>query len=328
MKTEAIVMASPTEVEPREVELPAPGPGELLVQARYTCVSPGTELRCWAGRQPEPIPHPFIPGYAMSGTVVGTGPGTDLREGTAVICKGTLHADVNVQWGGHTRYAVTDEANVIPLPPAVDPLTAAAVKLAAIAYHGVRVSRPQSFERVLVAGLGPIGHMAALAHGATGAEVVAADLAPQRTALVRERGIEALTIEGSLGQALAGDEGFDVVVDATGHPAAIDGLIAAGREVPWDNSLTPTPRYVIQGSYADRFSLPPLAAFAKEMSFLMPRDHQRRDIEAVLSLIGRGRLDLSALLTDLRPPEEAQAVYDELREAPSERLTSIFTWDR
>jgi threonine dehydrogenase-like Zn-dependent dehydrogenase len=62
------------------------------------------------------------------------------------------------------------------------------------------------------------------------------------------------------------------------------------------------------------------------MSFLLPRDHQRRDIEAVLSLLARGRIDLSALVTDLRQPAAAQAVYDELREAPSERLTSVFAW--
>jgi len=321
-------MTNTETVELTGVDIPAPASGEVLVESAYTCISPGTELRCWAGRQPNPIPHPFVPGYAMSGTVVACGPDAALAEGARVICKGTQRADVNLQWGGHVRHAVVAAADLVPIPEDVDMLSAAAVKLAAIAYHGVRLSRPQPHERVLVVGLGPIGHLSALAHAASGAHVVAVDLSEARAAPVRARGVDARALRGSLAETLADEAppGFDVVVDATGRPGAIDDVIAMARELPWDNALTPAPRYVIQGSYADRFSLPPLAAFEKELSFLMPRDHQRRDIEAVLSLVERGKLDLGALTADVQDPADAQRIYEQLRGAKEDILTTVLRW--
>jgi 3-hydroxyethyl bacteriochlorophyllide a dehydrogenase len=325
--TEAIVMSSAKAVGLAAIEIPDPGPGEVLVEAAFTCVSPGTELRCWAGRQPEPIPHPFVPGYSLSGTVIARGSECGPAPGSPVICKGTRAADVNLQWGGHVRHALVATADLVAVPSGLDPLTAAAVKLAAIAHHGARLSRPQMFERVLVVGLGPIGHASALVHAASGAEVLAVDLSPARVELVRERSVDARVLRGSLAATLADSArpGFDIVVDATGHPGAIDDLIAMAREHPWE-SASPPPRYVIQGSYADRLSLPPLAAFAKELCFLWPRDHQRRDIEAVISLVRRGKLDLSALTAQQRDPADAQRVYESLRGAKDEVLTAIFSW--
>jgi bacteriochlorophyllide a dehydrogenase len=328
MSSAAIVMTAPGAVDLSEVHVPDPGPDEVLVEADYTCVSPGTELRCLAGRQPNPIAFPFVPGYALTGRVIERGSGVELATGTRVLCKGTQRCDVNLQWGGHTHHAVLAAADVIALPDQLDSLAAAPVKLAAIAYHGVRLARSAPHERVLVVGLGPIGYLSALLHSTTGAQVIAVDVAPERVEVARESGLDARLAQGGIGAALSEESppGFDVVVDATGHEPAIDEIIAMARDLPWDNSLARGARYVIQGSYADRFSVPPLAAFEKELAFLMPRDHQRRDIEAVLSLLTRGKLDLSALTTDVRSPRDAAEVYGRLAGDKGSTLTTVFDW--
>lgn len=62
------------------------GPGQLLVEARYTLVSQGTELANFTGldpgvRQPGSWNcYPHRPGYAATGTVVATGPPAGGRD--------------------------------------------------------------------------------------------------------------------------------------------------------------------------------------------------------------------------------------------------------
>jgi NADPH:quinone reductase-like Zn-dependent oxidoreductase len=47
-----------------QIEIPEPGVGEVLLEVEYTLISPGTELRCRAGKQDGAV-FPFIPGYSL-----------------------------------------------------------------------------------------------------------------------------------------------------------------------------------------------------------------------------------------------------------------------
>ena len=69
VKARALVATAVHQVEVRDIELPRPERDDVLVQALYTCISPGTELRCLAGQQ-RGTTFPFIPGYAMVGKVI------------------------------------------------------------------------------------------------------------------------------------------------------------------------------------------------------------------------------------------------------------------
>lgn len=62
MQNRALLFAAPHQVSLGETTLPDPGPGEVLIETAFSCVSPGTELRCLAGRQVDRPPFPFIPG--------------------------------------------------------------------------------------------------------------------------------------------------------------------------------------------------------------------------------------------------------------------------
>jgi len=143
------------------------------------------------------------------------------------------------------------------------PSIAAATKLAAIAYRGVRLARPKPHETVAVIGLGAIGLLAAQLHAQSGARVVAADLGA---------------------------------------------------------------RVVIQGSYTGEFCLPYQAIFMKELSFYVPRDVQPRDIRAMLEVIARGKLNLDALIIDVRAPSSAPETYVDLAEPDTELITVAFEW--
>lgn len=52
MITPALLVSAPDTVSLGSVEVPDPGEGEVLIEVACSCVSPGTELRALAGRQP------------------------------------------------------------------------------------------------------------------------------------------------------------------------------------------------------------------------------------------------------------------------------------
>ena len=331
MKARAIVFTGVGRVALQAVEIPPPGDGEVLVEALYTLVSPGTELRCLAGQQ-QGLAFPFIAGYSLVGRVTARGPGATLPRGTLVYCNGTARAaGLPLGWGGHASHAVQPESNVYPVPEGVDPLWAVAAHVAGIAYRGVRLGRPQAHETVAVIGLGTIGALAARLHALSGARVVAADLSPHRVALAQQAGIEAFVPLGDLGQAFREPQhgrvpgGADLVVDATGHPAVLRQAIEVARDKPWDDSAEPGPRLVVQGSYPGDFQVPYDAAFRRELSFSLPRDTQPRDVRAVLDLMARGKLRLDGFAQTRRPGDAVQ-VYADLANPATKLLTVAFQW--
>jgi 3-hydroxyethyl bacteriochlorophyllide a dehydrogenase len=328
MKARTILFTAVNQVALGETELPDPGPEELLIQAHYTCISPGTELRCLAGLQDGAPDWPFIPGYALTGEVIARGSGTTLPVGTPVLCAGTLKAEANRLWGGHVSHAVQREAAVFPIPEGVDLLDASVARLAAIAYHGLRMSRPLAHEQVAVVGLGAIGQLAARLHAMTGAPVVAADLSANRVEIARAAGIEAFVPKSGL---LAGfrdylPDGADILVEATGNPGVLPEAIPIAREQPYDDSVTPGARLLLQASYPGEFSIPYQAAFRRELQILIPRDRQPRDMRTALDLIRTGRLQVRDLVTEVRPPEDAPEIYQALREARPGLITAAFRW--
>lgn len=327
MKARAIVFTGVRQVALQQVEIPSPGDGEVLVDALYTLVSPGTELRCLAGEQ-EGLVFPFIAGYSLVGRVTGRGRGVMLPRGTLVYCSGTARAaGVSLGWGGHTSHAVLPESKVYPVPGGVDPLWAVAAHVAGIAYRGVRLGRPQAHETVAIIGLGTIGALAARLHALSGARVVAADLSPRRVSLAQQAGIEAFVLQGDLVQSFRQvvPGGADLVVDATGHPAVLRQAVEVARDKAWGDSVEPGPRLVVQGSYPGDFHVPYGAAFRREMSFHVPRDTQPRDIRTVLDLMARSKLRLDDL-AGVREPEAAAQAYAKLADPATELLTVAFQW--
>ncbi|HHW86706.1 MAG TPA: zinc-binding alcohol dehydrogenase [Chloroflexi bacterium] len=329
IQAKAILFIANSQVVVDTVTLPTPGIGEVLVQAEYTCISPGTELRCLAGTVAEASPYPYIPGYSLAGRVAAVGEGCHTEVGARVWCTGTSRASVNLTWGGHVSHALVSEHDLTPIPDAVPMLDAAIGRLAAIAYHGVRLAQTQPHEKVAVVGLGPIGLLSALCHAATGAEVIVADRLPARVELAARVGLRGFVAEDSLADAFARflPDGADVLVDATGLTNLAGALIPVGRMLAWDN--TPQPRgarFVIQGSTDYDYVFPYLAAFDREMTFLLPRDRQPRDVAAVFDLMARGRLAVRPLISEVRPPADAAASYDDLRYRRERYLTIAFQW--
>lgn len=328
MRSTALIAAGPDQIGRGPVELPAPATDEVLVTVRYSAISPGTEMRCLAGKQGRLPPFPFIPGYSAMGTVTGAGPDSGLDVGQRVFASGTQHANLNLSWGGHCAHLVVRGADCVPLPDAVPDEQGVLLKLAAIAWHGCRRGAPLAHEKVTLLGLGLIGQLSARCYAASGCHLVCADPVPARVERARAAGLTAEVVGDDLTAVFAPHfpDGADVVVDCTGANPVLAQGIQLTRDKPWDDSYRPGARYVIQGSYAGSFSIPHHEAFQHELDFILPRDEQPRDRHAVLDLVTRGVLDLRGLATRILSPDEAPAFYEQLRNREGNDLTALVRW--
>jgi 2-desacetyl-2-hydroxyethyl bacteriochlorophyllide A dehydrogenase len=330
MKARAIVHSGPFEVRLVEFEQREPRPGEVLVLVRHSCVSPGTELRCLAGRQPDAVPFPYVPGYAMAGDVLRCGSGVGIEPGARVYLNGTVAADgLALMWGGHVSHAVAPAANCIVLPDTVSTMEASLAHLCGIAYHGRSLARPEPGERVAIVGLGILGQICARLYQVTGCCVAACDMSETRVALARRLGVTARTADGGISAALRTDlpDGADVIVDATGSEAALRDALGVARDVPWGDTAVRGVRYVVQGSYPGDVPVPYQPAFLKEAALLFPRDCTPSDRRAVIALMASGDLRPADWLGPARLPADAQEVYEALAKRDAPTLTTVFDWD-
>lgn len=328
LTSRAILMTEVGQVTLDSVEIPAPESGELLIDVEYTCISPGTELRCLAGKEPN-TEWPFIPGYAVVGRVLEQGADTTTPPGTRLICPGTRRANRNLKWGGHTSHSVVMESQTVQIPEGVESLDAAAVKLAAIAYRGVRMSRPQPHESIAVIGLGAVGQFAARLHALTGANVIAADLNGSRVQVAQEAGLHAFqptadTMVGEFHSRFAGEfSGADIVVDATGVPQVLIQAFEIAKGKAWSDG-SPGSRLIVQGSYPDLLTVPYFPPFLREMTIGFPRDHQQSDLIAMLDLMQRGLLKSIGVISAVYDPQDAAQAYEQVR--TGKHITAAFKW--
>jgi threonine dehydrogenase-like Zn-dependent dehydrogenase len=102
--------------------------------------------------------------------------------------------------------------------------------------------------------------------------------------------------------------------------------VRLARLKPWDDALTEPARLVIQGSYAENVVFDYHEAFFRELSVLLPRDCQPRDLRAILQFLSLGRLRIRDLITEVCGPADAQRVYSALRAAQPGLVTAVFQW--
>ncbi|WP_446047331.1 zinc-dependent alcohol dehydrogenase [Streptomyces olivaceus] len=192
----------------REVELPVPGPDDVLVRALFTGVSRGTETLVFGGRVPEnqyaamrapfqegDFPGPVKYGYLGVG-VVEEGP--QRLVGRTVFC---LHPH-------QTRYVVP-AASVTPVPDAVPAGRAVLAGTVETAVNALWDAAPLLGDRVAVVGGGMVGcSVAALLARFPGVRVQLIDADP-----AREEVADALGVDFALPGDAHGDR--DLVVHAS-----------------------------------------------------------------------------------------------------------------
>jgi threonine dehydrogenase-like Zn-dependent dehydrogenase len=327
-----------------EEPLPELAPGQVLVEVRACCVSPGTELGGVAARRREPNhagPKRAF-GYSNAGIVSAVGPGCeDIALGTPVACLGGGYAL-------HATHAAVPRNLATPIPEGVSFEAAATNHLAATGMHAVRRGEFTLGEYVAVMGLGIVGHFTSQLAALAGAHVLGVD----RIELRQEAALATGLLEGILspddpefasrGSAFSRGYGFDGGVIAFGGDGspALRGLATILKLSPDGHRMGRV--VVVGGARIDhgfaaglgnvdvRSSARPGAGY-HDHAWEHGRDYPpvfvewttRRNVEECLLLMARGRLQTDTLITHRAPLSEAPAMCDLLIEQPEAALGVI-----
>jgi predicted dehydrogenase/threonine dehydrogenase-like Zn-dependent dehydrogenase len=279
------------------------------------------------------LDEPFPLGYSAAGIVLECGAGVEAFKPGDRVAVAAPHAGVVLV--GRNLCAR------VPEGVAFDAAAYAAV--AAIALQGVRLSRASLGERVLVVGLGLVGHITVCLLKAQGCRVFGTD--PDRWKLDRARslGIDAADV-GAPRQAVmdfSGGLGVDAVVITATTPSNDPIEFAA-------DVCRPKGRIVLVGVVGLHIPRPPF--FKKELEFTVssslgpgrgdpsyeekgidyPVSHARwtaqRNMEAVLDLMSQGKLPVERLTTHRFAIERAPEAYELITKAEEPYLGVVLEY--
>ena len=295
MKSRSIRYAQPGKVEIIEIDVPEPGPGEVLVQG-LVCGICTWDLHTFKVGSNGPNPAP--PGHEGVGRVVKLGPGVStVREGARVVGY------------GFADYYVMPAAGLLVLPEdSKIPDEHWLVEPASCAVTGVDHCRLRVGDRVALIGCGFMGLMILQMLGRSYAEeVTAIDLDPRRLELAQRFGAKQLinTANPGAGDLLASlrSRPVDTTVDSTGAQAGINlasQITRGGGRLNlfgWNHGAATFP--------GDAWHL---GGFTVVNS--APGSALRSVFPVAIRLIHLGFIDLKPLVTHVVPLEQFQQVLE------------------
>ena len=171
----------------REVDRPAPGAGEVLVNVACSGVNP-TDWKSRSGATPRPIDGFQIPHHDGAGVIEAVGDGVDpARTGQRVWL---WLAAAGRRWGTAAEWTVVPQDQAVPLPDGASLELGASLGVPAMTAHWcLFADGPVSGKTVLVAGgAGAVGHYAIELAVRAGAHVVATASGPEKAELARNAG--------------------------------------------------------------------------------------------------------------------------------------------
>jgi NADPH:quinone reductase len=174
-------------LEVRDVERPAPGPGEVLVRVALSGVNP-TDWKSRGGSTPRPIDGFQIPHHDGAGVIEEVGAGVDpARAGQRVWL---WLAAAGRRWGTAAEWTVVPQDQAVPLPDgSTDELGASLGVPAMTAHWCLFADGPVEGKTVLVAGgAGAVGHFAIELAARAGARVIATASGTEKAELARKAG--------------------------------------------------------------------------------------------------------------------------------------------
>ena len=321
----AVVWHGPRDVRVDEVPLPpAPAPGQVLVEV-IRCGLCGTDRRTFErapSAHPE-RPHPLtghagpvVLGHEIVGRIVTCGPdvppmlepgmrvavnptwacGTcaSCRRGEQQICEifgcSGLTAD-----GGLASHMIAPALGMAPVPDTVSDDAAAMAEPLAVAVHAVLRSGLRPDDRVVVAGLGPIGACVALTARALGArDVLVAVRSEPRRRLAAQLGFPVITETDA--PATPDDvplprDHADVAFDCAGGEEALDLCVRATR---------PGGRIVVPAVSAGRTPLALTRLVMGERTLTGSLGYNG-DITRAVGLLASGAVDVRPLISTVLP---------------------------
>jgi acryloyl-coenzyme A reductase len=330
----AVVVRQPGGVDVlalEEVPDPAPGPKDVIIKVAG-CGVCFHDIVTRNGTLKAGIKMPLILGHEIAGTVTAVGPAVrDFKPGDRVataqryhICGACRYCRTGREplcperkflgdWGmvgGYAQYVAVEDDNVARVPDAV-PLEAASIIACTIGtiLNAIReVGRVEPGETALVTGAGGgLGMHAVQLARLAGAYVVAQTTSPDKAAMIREMGAQAVVVSerGRDFSAAVKNEtdgrGVDVAIDNVGTPLF----------EPTRRSIAAGGRWLLIGQLTGEFvRFNPAQLFLKSISMLSATSTTRRQLEDSLALVARGQV--RPVISEVLPLADAARAHETL----------------
>ena len=239
----AAVYVGDGRVEVHDVDVPALGPGDVLVEISH-CGVCGTDLHLvlehiarpgsvlgheWAGTIAalgDDVTGWSVGDRVVCGPVPGCGECRPCRRGRPSVCVQRPAVDHLAFRGAFARYVRAESARLLRVPEGLSTRVAALTEPVAIAIHAVTLSGVTPSDRVLITGAGPVGMLIlAVLHAQGVHDVVVSEPAATRRVRALEVGAAAVVVPDDLEAAPMGRpvaEPFSVVFECSGNATACE----------------------------------------------------------------------------------------------------------
>jgi threonine dehydrogenase-like Zn-dependent dehydrogenase len=318
-----------------------PGSDEVLVRPEAVGLC-GSDFHYFLGHLGDAVGndlYPRVQGHEFAGVVEALGPGSPphLRAGERVAvwpvtacgrcypCRiGRRNVCSNIRLVGIHRDGALQERILVPADQVfpvgeLDPALAALIEPVSIAIRAVVRSRLEAGEKAVVLGAGPVGQAVAAAAIDRGASALLVDRVASRVERGRAVGADPLALDPEddlvgAARGWAGDEGPEVVFEATGVPELVQTAVRlvsqAGRVVVVGLSVHDAPLRV--GDLAFR-----------EIDVLGVSCCNGGEFAEAASLVARREDALAGLVTHEFSLDEAPAAIDYAIRHPSEVMKAM-----
>jgi len=332
------VMTEPGKISFKEIPLPEPKAGEVLIKIKRIGVC-GSDIHVNHGKHPY-TSYPVTQGHEVSGLIEKCGSGVNVfKKGDLVTiqpqvvcgtCYSCTHGGYHIcdslkvmgfqTTGMASDYFCTDADRVLKLPDEMTPDEGAMVEPVAVACHALSRSIDVSGKNVLVMGAGPIGNLVGqVAKGLGAKAVLITDLSDFRLELAAKVGID-FTVNPSkenLGEAIAnafGENKADLILECVGVQPTMEAAIINARKGT---------DIVVVGVFGDKAKVDLGLVQDHELRLIGTAMYQTRDYLEAIELIQKGAIQLKPLMTDHFDFDDYEKAYTYLDEK-KDRAMKVF----
>lgn len=319
----AVVPQFKAPLEIRQVDVPAPGAGQVLVRIEASGLC-HTDIHAAQGDWPVKPKMPLIPGHEGVGIVEALGEGVEhvgvgdrvalpwlasacgrcryCVAGKETYCQSPAYMGYTID-GGYAEYALGYASHVVPVPEGVSAFDAAPITCAGVTtYAALKSAHPKPAETVMVVGLGGLGHLGLQYGTVFGCRTIAVDVEDAKLELADELGADVVVdARGDQAAQVAAAGGADIALVTVPSPQAMAAAHAA---------LNPTGRLVIVGLPADNtLTLPVFESVLRGITVQGSLVGTRNDLADCFALHAAGR---TRVVAEPRALEDVNACFDEV----------------
>jgi alcohol dehydrogenase, propanol-preferring len=315
----------PLQIE--ETDVPVPGPDEVLIKVQ-ACGVCHSDLHIAEGDWKHMLrimKSPLIPGHEVVGTIEKRGEAVEhlqigdrvgvawthwtcgecelCLEGRENLCSKQMITGATVD-GGFAEFIKAKASHVLKVPDALTSEEAAPLFCAGVTvYHAIKSSGIKPRQRLVVFGVGGLGHLAVQIAKCFGAEVIAVDIADDKLEFASRLGADKVMN--------AANE--DVVKQIRKMGGAHVAVVTSAAKKAYDMAffaMRASGTLMVVGMPAEDLSFP--AILMREMRIMSAATGTREDVREVLDLAAAGRVKCQV---ETRTLDQVNDVFEEMRAA-------------